>query len=68
MIAEIWGGKLTSHSALGKLWQKDAPDAMPRDIGDLVGDMLEPDPGRRLSDLSSVAQALRAQSQQGVAQ
>ncbi len=63
MIAEIWGGKLTSHSALGKLWQKDAPDTMPRDIGDLVGDMLEPDPGRRLSDLSSVAQALRAQSQ-----
>ena len=63
MIAEIWGGKLTSHSALGKLWQKDAPDAMPRDIGDLVGDMLEPDPARRLSDLSSVAHALRAQSQ-----
>lgn len=63
MIAEIWGGKLVSHSALGKLWQKDAPDAMPRDIGDLVGDMLEPDPGRRLSDLSSVAQALRVQSQ-----
>ncbi len=63
MIAEIWGGKMTSHSALGKLWQKDAPDAMPRDVGDLVGDMLEPDPGRRLSDLTSVAQALRAQSQ-----
>ena len=62
MIAEIWGGELTSHSALGKLWQKDVPDAMPRDIGDLVGAMLEPDPARRLSDLSSVAQALRAQS------
>jgi len=66
MIAEIWGGKLPSHSALGKLWQKDAPDAMPRALGDLVGDMLEPDPARRLSDLTSVAQALRAQSQQMV--
>jgi serine/threonine protein kinase len=64
MIAEVWGGKLPSHSALGLLWHKDAPDAMPRVLGELVGDMLEADPARRLSDLGAVAEALRAQSQQ----
>src|SRR5665648_1210522 len=62
MIAEVWGGKLPSHSALGMLWHKETPDAMPRAIGEMVGDMLTADPARRLSDLKSVAEALRAQA------
>ena len=64
MIAEVWGGKLPSHSALGMLWHKETPDEMPRALGEMVGDMLEADPARRLSDLEAIATVLRVQSRQ----
>ena len=60
MIAEVWGGKVPSHSALGMLWHKDVPDAMPRALSDLVRGMVTADPARRLSDLNAIAAALRA--------
>jgi hypothetical protein len=37
---------------------------MPRAIGDIVRDMLAPDPSRRTGDLSYVADALRSQRRQ----
>jgi tetratricopeptide (TPR) repeat protein len=64
MIAEIWGGKLPSHRAFGRLWHKEMPDEMPRTISDLVRGMVVEDPAHRTKDLTQVAEALRAQQRQ----
>jgi tetratricopeptide (TPR) repeat protein len=62
MIAEIWGGELPAHYRIGKLWKRNAPGGMPREIAELVRRMLLPDPARRLSDLKAIAEMLRAQA------
>jgi len=62
MIAEIWGGEAPVRQGLGRLWQRRTADGMPRALQEVVADMLLPDPDKRPSDLSSVAEALRRQS------
>lgn len=64
MIAEIWGGAVPSRAGLGRLWHKETADEMPRAVGDIVREMLAPDPARRTHDLSYIAEALRSQRQQ----
>ncbi len=64
MVAEVWDGSVQSSSGLGRLWSRDSEGQMPRDAGELVREMLAPDPARRISDLSSIAQALRSLRQQ----
>jgi serine/threonine-protein kinase len=67
MIAEIWGGAVPGPppTGFGRLWHRGAQgEAMPRAIGDIVRDMLAPDPSRRTGDLSYVAEALRSQRRQ----
>jgi hypothetical protein len=70
MIAEIWGGEVPGpqRAGLGRLWhkgpQRPQGEGMPRAIGDIVRDMLAPEPERRTGDLSYVAEALRSQRQQ----
>ena len=64
MIAEVWGGKVPSRQGLGRLWQRQTADGMPRGIQEIVTDMLLPDPDKRAVDLSSVAEVLRRQSEE----
>ena len=67
MIAEIWGGAVPGpqRAGLGRLWHRQVQgEGMPRAIGDIVRDMLAPEPSRRTGDLSYVAEALRSQRQQ----
>jgi len=59
MIAEVWGGKVPTRQGLGRLWQRDAPDGMPRAVEELLRSMLAPDPAQRTADLGYVAEALR---------
>ncbi|MEZ5873880.1 MAG: serine/threonine-protein kinase [Hyphomicrobiales bacterium] len=62
MIAEIWGGKVPARFGFGRN-RANAATEMPRDVGKLVRGMLRPDPGKRIKDLTGVAQALRTQRQ-----
>lgn len=59
MVAEVWGGRAPARAGIGRLWSRGAEDDIPRAARELVGEMLTPDPARRTSDLSYVAQALR---------
>jgi serine/threonine protein kinase len=62
MIAEIWGGKVPARQTLGRLWQREAPDGMPRAVEEMVREMLALDPVQRTADLSHVAETLRHES------
>jgi tetratricopeptide (TPR) repeat protein len=67
MIAEVWGGDVPGpqRGGFGRLWHKNAQgEGMPRAIGDIVRDMLAPEPEGRTGDLSYVAEALRSQRRQ----
>ncbi len=66
MIAEIWGGNVPARFTL-RTWRRgEEARSMPRPIRKIVRGMLRADPGRRTSDLTRVAEALRTQRRQMV--